>query len=416
MHVLFVTQQWAPETGVPQRRGRWMVDALKRAGHSVSVVAPPPHYPSGRLISQDQRDQAYASFRVDDLEALYRSSFLPHSQSIKSRVMDQAVVAATSILTSLHSAGDRKPDVILCTAPPLPAAFTAYCVAKALGKPFVLDLRDSWPELTDYVVDSDGNSQGVKQLIRSLARPFFDLGGRAFGTILKHADGVLTTSAWHADFLKQRLECQISVITNLVLLDLDDSKREPDMRQDSSSLNILYTGTIGRAQGLENAIEAATLAQQQGTDIRLRFVGTGAHAERLTRKSADFPYVEFTGQVPREEIASHYEWADSLLVHLQDWEPLTRTIPSKLFEAIVSGKHVTVAGNGESAALIEQSGCGDAVPAMDPHALAQLWISLAQNRQDISPKSDGRLWLKDQLEATTPEQTFVDFIERTARV
>lgn len=324
MHVLFVTQQWAPETGVPQRRGRWMVDALKRAGHTVSVVAPPPHYPSGRLISQRKRDQAYATSRVDDLEALYRASFLPHSQSLKSRVLDQAVVAASSILTSLHAANQKTPDVVLCTTPPLPAAFTAYCVAKALVKPFVLDLRDSWPELAQYVVDSDGRTQPGKQLLRSLAKPFFQIGGRGFGAILKNADGVLTTSAWHAEFLRQRLTCPIAVVANSVLLDLDRSdsfldharsQNEEHVRKDCTSLNILYTGTIGRAQGLENAIEAASVAQRAGVNVRLRFVGTGAHAERLARLSTALPYVEFLGRLPREDIPTHYEWADSLLVH-----------------------------------------------------------------------------------------------------
>lgn len=69
MHVLFVAQQWEPEKGVPQRRGKWMVDQLTASGHTVSVVAPPPHYPSGTLLSplptisqERSRDSGSATF------------------------------------------------------------------------------------------------------------------------------------------------------------------------------------------------------------------------------------------------------------------------------------------------------------------------------------------------------------------
>lgn len=44
MKILFISQYWAPENGVPQRRWSWLTDLLETEGHSVTVIAPPPHY------------------------------------------------------------------------------------------------------------------------------------------------------------------------------------------------------------------------------------------------------------------------------------------------------------------------------------------------------------------------------------
>ena len=41
-------------------------------------------------------------------------------------------------------------------------------------------------------------------------------------------------------------------------------------------LNVLYLGTVGRAQGLGFAVKAAHIAQQSGTPVVLRIVGDGA--------------------------------------------------------------------------------------------------------------------------------------------
>ncbi|MDP9801704.1 glycosyltransferase involved in cell wall biosynthesis [Arcanobacterium wilhelmae] len=408
MHVLFVAQQWAPEKGVPQRRGRWMVDQLTNAGHTVSIVAPPPHYPTGTLLSTAREDQAGAVTRLGPREVLYRAQFRPHTQAIPSRIVDQATVSGTSVRTALRSARDRRPDVVIATAPPLPTAFTAYTVAKRLGVPFVLDLRDAWPELVDYVASADG---GEPSLARRAFATALHAAGRAFGTVVAHADLVLTTSRWHARQLAER-GINARPLTNLLLLDLQSAPMLP-ATEPHSELRVLYTGTLGRAQGLENAIEAVRLAKNAGTDVHLRLVGTGAHEQRLRAVASDD--VEFTRRVDRSEIPAHLAWCDTVLVHLKDWPPLTTTIPSKLFEAINSGRFVSAALAGEGAQLLERSGVGQAVAPMDAQALADLWISLASSPSRLDVGNTGHTFLTEELAQEQPSATFVTALEECAR-
>lgn len=411
MHVLFIAQQWEPELGVPPKRGRWMVDQLIARGHRVTVVAPPPHYPSGKLLSTRPEDQAGAVSQTPTGETVYRARFKPHSSRILSRVLDQAVVGTSSVSTALRAIRNDHPDVILATAPPLPAAFTAYVTARVRRIPFVIDLRDAWPELVPYVMTADPETRRLRSVAKKIAHPAFLFAGKVFGFVLSRADGIMTTSAWHGNSIRTTMNVPTETLANHILLDLTATSTRPKSTP-SNKLRILYTGNVGRAQGLENAIEAVRIAANEGVELTLRIVGGGAHLAMIKELAADLPYVEFLSQSRREDLDVHHCWSDTLLVHLKDWLPLNETVPSKLFEAVASGRHVTLAANGESVELLEESGAGDAVPAMNPQALADLWVELARNRERLNVGSIGIDWLRKTQAAADPAETFVDFLDK----
>ncbi|MGI6786748.1 MAG: glycosyltransferase family 4 protein [Gleimia sp.] len=414
MRVLFITQQWEPERGVPQRRGRWMADTLMSRGHQVTVVSPPPHYPEGRLLSSLPEDQAGAVSVSQKGETIYRAHFHPHDTRISTRVVDQAVVAISSLATGIRAARDTHPDIILTTSPPLPATFTAFVVARVVRRPFVVDLRDVWPELTRFVISADPSSSHVRAVLKRIAHPAFLFAGSIFGYLLSQSDGVLTTSQSHAQAIRNRYGGRTSTLFNDILATLP--KNVPP-RNDSSArdIHVLYTGNIGRAQGLENAIEAAKRARQHGTNVVLRLIGQGAHLPRIKKLAAGLPYIEFVPLREESTLQEHYAWADTILVHLKDWPPLEKTIPSKLFTAIGSGLHVCLAANGESTEIMRRSRVGDCVPAMDPDALAQLWRELADSRERLDVSDRGINWLRETVVAAKPDEIFIDFLEHAIR-
>ena len=95
-------------------------------------------------------------------------------------------------------------------------------------------------------------------------------------------------------------------------------------------LKVLYAGTIGRAQRLQNVIDAAVIAAERGVPIELKFVGAGD--ARLSvkdyAKQRKVP-ATFIKRKSADSISDYYDWADTALVHLTDWKPLERTVPSK---------------------------------------------------------------------------------------
>ncbi|WP_235933447.1 glycosyltransferase [Corynebacterium qintianiae] len=160
-------------------------------------------------------------------------------------------------------------------------------------------------------------------------------------------------------------------------------------------LNVLYAGTMGRAQKLTNVLEAVKIARDRGTRVNVRMVGAGAARaalkEQIDREGLP---VDMFGKVPAGELAAHYEWADSALVHLRDWGPLASAIPSKTYELMELGIHISAAVSGETADIIRKLGAGDVVAPEDPGALAELWVELARDRERLIPRFEAAQWVQ----------------------
>ncbi|WRS29040.1 glycosyltransferase family 4 protein [Actinomycetaceae bacterium MB13-C1-2] len=414
MRILIIAQQWEPEEGTPQRRWAPLVEGLIARDHIVDVVAPPPHYPGGTLTSNDPKVQSGAVAVGRHGETVWRCNFSPHDQRLRTRIVDQGHVMLSSIRTGLRLVKRYHPDVVIATAPPLPAAYAAACVGKLGKTPYIVDLRDVWPDLLKYTkewtVDQKQKSRSsvIYSSMFSVATSFFT---RLTNKTLDGAAGIVTTTPSFAERLRDRGYKNVVNVRNLgsVL----PQAVPPRVSHNPGSLKVLYLGTTGRAQGLSNVISAVRLAQAQGTDIQMRIIGSGASLAGLKDK-AEGTGIEFLGRIPRADVMEHYEWTDTSLVHLRDWAPLKFCVPSKFYEALSSGRHVTVVANGEVERIINETGAGMAVPAMDPHALADAWTFLANNLGLLEVGDRGTRWLAERETPDENANKFVDFVEHVA--
>lgn len=436
MHILIVAQQWTPERGVPQLRGAWFVEQLIQAGHSVDVITAPPHYPTGKLISQDPQVQAYAIAHGPAGETVYRANFRPHSTSIPSRIIDQAVVAATSIFVARRAVKKRKPDVIIATAPPLPTAFTAWVISKLSKRPFVLDLRDAWPDLAQYVAVSDYALRSAATLRSRLRQPLINAGAKIFNHLLKTTAGIIATTSLHQRELAERYKKPTITISNIEIASVPathsaetnsataqkithsllptletNPNQEIKQQQLDRKLRVLYAGTVGRAQDIVNLVIAADIARKANTPIELTIAGHGAHLRLAKEKAAELQVpVRFLGRVEANIVHKCYEWADVVCVILKDWEPLRFTIPSKSFELIASGKYVLGALQGAGAELIQKAGAGSTVAPGQPQALAAELIRLATHQSELAKNANGAQWVKKARETLNSSSQLNQFI------
>ncbi len=417
MKILIISQQWEPEEGTPQRRWAQITDGLVQGGNEVVVIAAPPHYPGGKLTTDDPRYAPGAVADGEHGEMVWRTKFAEHDRSLISRVKDQGIVALSSLWMGLRLVLAEKPDVIVTTAPPVPSAIVTAVVAKATRRPYVVDLRDVWPELLRYMNDwgakAEANPQSYWKAVAFDA--LIKTGGGVLNWALRGADAVVTTTPSFAEALRDagyqrvlNLRNMASVRDHAVPSLADTAYLDGHDRQDGT-LRILYAGTTGRAQGLDSALEALRLTVEAGVDATMRVAGSGATLRRLELHARrDQLPVQFLGRISFEEVAEEYEWCDTALIHLRGWEPLSYTVPSKLYEALSIGRHVSVAANGEAARIVSETRAGDAVPAMDPQALADLWVELAHDRERLEVRDRGRHWL---LQRETPEENIVKFTE-----
>ena len=420
MRILIISQYWSPENNVPQRRWEWLASILKSQGHEIRVVAPPPVSDRQISFSYWWRASLFRSRMEEEtgsaVDLVIRSGFIPCGGSLFQRAMGQAGIALGSLYAVLKEFGVRqswKPDLVIGTIPALPTAVVAFVAAKISSAKLAIDLRDAWPDLLAY--SSEWN-KGVKH--PSLKHKILSRGpmqlvslvvSRSLYFVLGQADGVIfTADDLKSDFqVRPQLLKNSTVIKNMVTIrnvfprGSLDRKSRPSLGE--QPLKVLYAGTIGRAQHLQNVIDAAEIAERRGVSVDLKFVGSG-DARLSVRDYAKRRRVSamFIKRKSVDSISDYYYWADTALVHLTDWKPLERTVPSKLFELMEYGVPITGVVAGESVKLIESLDAGYTVPPESPEALADLWCAMAKGELSLKTSEKARLWVENERNHVVP--------------
>lgn len=381
------------------------------------VVAPNPHLSARESASKLSLACSSRNSRFENGpngEQILRSGSLPTTASLTSRAINQGFVALSSLFVCLRFRRRIKPDLIIGTVPAIPTAAVTYLVARVLGCRYVIDLRDSWPDLLEYsdLWNRDVGSPSVRE--RILQRGPFQVAKMITATALRgiyyKSAAMITT----ADRLRIQLEGELrssmkehrpALFTIRNVFPPETQYRKSDRAAlNDDQLNVLYAGTLGRAQQLSNAIEAVKIAHREGYKINLRMVGAGAASPMLRKeaKNSGLPIVIY-GRVGAGEMADHYEWADTALVHLADWEPLRSTVPSKAFELIQMGIHISGVVAGETADIIRDLKVGDVVPPNNPEELSRMWSEMIEDRSKLVVGKKGQDSIKTERDALVPE-------------
>jgi glycosyltransferase involved in cell wall biosynthesis len=112
-------------------------------------------------------------------------------------------------------------------------------------------------------------------------------------------------------------------------------------------------------------------------NVRFVLVGDGAEKQELVRQAAErgLHNVSFRDPVPKGDMPALVASSEVVLVPLKTYIP--GAVPSKLYEAMASGRPVVLAAEGEGAEVVRRSGAGLVVPPGDPAALAAAVRALA---------------------------------------
>jgi glycosyltransferase involved in cell wall biosynthesis len=409
--LLLVTHHYVPEHGAPQRRWDTLTPRLMAAGVDVSVLAPPPHYPQGRLIG-DPLDYPIGKITLGRHgEKLVRVNFREHSPRLVSRAIDQAVVAWSSVRLGWRRfrGRDLRPDVVVGTVPGIPSMFAAWALARLFRAKLVIEMRDAWPDL----IEPSGILAPGRSLRSRVAAAARAVAHRAVSRLQARADAVVTTTETFAQVLRDRGIERVAVVRNGT--HFQRLERLPGARTDRGGrpFRAVYAGTIGRAQDLETVVRAATEVLHRGHAIEVRLVGSGADVARLQRLIAELDApVKIGESVPHDEVRRLYEWADTVIVSLRDWKPLEWTVPSKLYEVMASGAYATACVAGEAAELVMSVGAGAVVPPGDVEALADLWTSWAKSA--VLPTADpaASAWVAQNADDDVLADRYVRLVHR----
>ncbi len=357
MRILILTQYFAPEITAATARLRPIARHMAELGHEVEVVCEVPNHPEGVVHEGFRR--AVVSREMDGFSVRY---VWVSASPVKTTWSRLRFYGSYALMASLVGSLGPRPDVIFVSSPPLPAAAAAAVVAKRFRIPWVIDVRDPWPEAA--VALGELSNPRVIRLLERLERWLY-----ASATAI-----VTVTESFRTDILaKVDDPSKISIVPNGTTREwLRAGEREEDRLElglPEDRFVWTYAGNLGLAQGLDAAVEAA---ERLGDGFQLLLVGDGPERTKLEDRASRLPgeTVAFKGLVEPELAARYLRASDAALVSLGNQPELAKFVPSKLFDCCAIGRPVILAAAGEALRLVVQAEAALPIPPADPAALA----------------------------------------------
>jgi glycosyltransferase involved in cell wall biosynthesis len=404
LDVLYFHQYFATRRRSTATRSYELARRLVERGHRVTIVSRDTRRleagrdePVGRVVAREQ---------VDGIDVLFLN--IPYANRYPTPVR-MASFTAFTIAASVAGALQRKPDVVFASSTPLTIGIAGLATARAKRVPFVFEIRDLWPAVP-IALGALRSSTAIRSA-EWLERRLYD-----------GAKRIVVLSEGSREELERRgiPDEKLVFIPNAADLDVfrpgvvDEGFRARHGLE--GRFVALYAGAMGRANGLDQLVDAAATLRRLGDErVAIVALGDGGERPRLAEQAAELGLENllFLPAVPKEELAGIIGAADVTLTIFAPHPILETNSPNKFFDSLAAGRPVVVNLDGWLRRLVEQHDAGLWVPGGNAEALAGALSVLAgdpvrvermgRNARELAEREFGRDEMADRL-ARTLEQ------------
>ena len=343
----------------PYARHHNLALELARRGHQVVIFASSFAHKT-RTDTRLAQGEKVKSESIDGVPFVWMRT-PPYSGNNARRFYNMGVFA-WRLWRAARSVGFEAPEVIIGSTPHLFAALAAERLARSFKVPFVLEVRDLWPQsIVDLYNLSDYHPVvwGLERIERYLYR-------RAARII-----SLLPEAAEHME-AKGADRDKVAWIPNGINTDLVPPPAQPS---DDGVFTVMYAGAHGLANSLDTLLEAAQIVRSEawGKEVRFRLVGDGPEKQRLVDMAIqkELDNVCFNNSVPRNMIYDILREADVFVMPLK-YSPVFRwgVSPNKLFDYLASARPVIFSIN-SSNNPVQEARAGITIPPEEPYSLVQ---------------------------------------------
>jgi colanic acid biosynthesis glycosyl transferase WcaI len=373
MKILFFADNFAPERNAQASRVYERAIYWARWGHEVTVITCAPNFPEGKLFAGYTNDWRQVEM-VDGIRVVRVKTFIARNEGRWKRMLDFVSFLPSALGCALF---EKRPDVVAATSPQFFAALAGWMASVWHRRPFLLELSDLWPASVEAV---GALKRGWLMWVLTRLEMFLYARARVIAA---------QTQAFRRDLLERGVPAaKLAVVLNGVELSMYAPRvRDAALASEwgvGEELVVGYVGTLGMAHGLSGVLDAAE--SLRGGGVRFLLVGPGAERELLMAEAArrGLTNVTFVESQPKAMMPRVWSLVDVALVHLKDTPVFRTVIPSKIFEAMASGKPVLLAAPaGEASELLAREEAG-------LHVTSGNVLALATAVQELSTDAERR--------------------------
>ena len=369
MHILFLTHYFPPEVNAPASRTYENTKRWVRAGHKVTVITCAPNHPNG-VVYPGYENRWRQWDEKDGVRVLRVKTWLSANKGVGNRSLNyfSYLLSATAFCRLVKDV-----DLVVSTSPQFFCGLAGYFVSRRLGCPWVVEIRDLWPESIHAVGAVRG--RGVIGLLERIELFLYQ----------KPHHIVALTPAFKRHMVAKGIPAaKIDIVTNGA--DLEQFQPLPKMNgfRERHKLNgkfvASYVGTHGMAHSLGTVLQAAKLLEAQ-PQIQFLLVGDGAERENLLKQKSGLSLknVLMLPQQKKELVPEIIAASDACMVLLRKTELFKTVIPSKIFEAMAMERPIILGVDGESRKIVEESGSGVFIEPESAEQLAQTVIRMSRD-------------------------------------
>lgn len=361
-HILVISQYFYPEQF---RINDMCVEWVKR-GYKVTVLTGYPNYPQGKYYNgygwfkrTKQRWKGVDIIRIP-LTARGQGSVKLALNYFSFVVSGFFWVLTTNIKADL---------VFTFEVSPMTQALIGTWYSKHRKISNYLYVQDLWPENVEIVTGI--HSPLVIKPIEAMVNHIY-----------KHCDVIFATSPSFVKEIQKHVKKDKNKVKYLPQYAEEfykpvDRKLVPEIPNDDS-FKIIFTGNIGKAQGLDILPKTARLLKGK-ENVKFVIVGDGRDKDNFMKQIADNDVQDMfiiIDRQPPERIPELLVACDAAFISFMPDPLFEKTIPAKLQSYMACGMPIIASANGETKRVIEEAVCGICVELGNETALSKVIVKM----------------------------------------
>ena len=346
MRILFLTDNFPPEVNAPATRTYEHCVKWVESGHQVTVITCFPNFPNGKIFD-GYKNMLFKKESIDGINVIRVWSYIAENKGFISRIIDYLSYSFASVIAGVFV----KADIIIATSPQFFTAISGRVLSFFKGKPWVMEVRDLWPDSIVAVGSMSKKSKAFKILKKIEHRLYLN------------AQKIIVVTDSFKEYLIEKHFIpseKIGVFKNGVIINnfkKIDSEKLLKLRKSfglENKIVISFIGTHGLAHGLRFILDS--ISKIKDDKYHFLFVGDGSEKQNLLEysKTLDSNNFTFLDSVTKSEIPLYIDISDYSLVNLKKSNEFKNVIPSKIFENIAMYKPILLGVEGESKELLEK--------------------------------------------------------------